>query len=256
LVRFLSELGKRVGPENGMGSRGVFFALERLGADLQKRPIINRLVLLAPDFDSATFVDLLPRISALTSGITLYASSNDTSLKVSRQLNGHTRLGEAAAFLTVVEGVETIDVSPVGRYQILAHGQITDNAPSQSTRRSGHPTIASAALRLRAFDRDLICAEHYGQQPSESAASKGRTDGSTDQHCITVQKTLANWEPSTDGYSRTLGGVGRRVRSQGMSGQSWHEISVSRESRHGVIAAAVLQGLWRSNRIDLLMKSR
>jgi hypothetical protein len=53
-------------------------------------------------------------------------------------------------------------------------------------------------LRLRAFDRDLICGEHYGQRPSNSAAQTGRTDGSTDQHCIAVQKTLANREPSTD----------------------------------------------------------
>jgi esterase/lipase superfamily enzyme len=127
LMGFLSEVGERVGPENlqvlahSMGSRGVFFALERLGADLQKWPIINRLVLLAPDFDAATFIDLLPRLAPLASGITLYASSNDTPLKISRQLNGHPRLGEAGDHLTVIDGVETIDVSPVGRYQILGH---------------------------------------------------------------------------------------------------------------------------------------
>jgi esterase/lipase superfamily enzyme len=78
-------------------------------------------VLLAPDFDSETFVDLLPRLVSLASKITLYASRNDTPLKVSRQLNGHPRLGEAGEFLTVVDGIETIDVSPVGRYQILGH---------------------------------------------------------------------------------------------------------------------------------------
>jgi hypothetical protein len=76
---------------------------------------------------------------------------------------------------------------------------MTDNAPSRSIRRSGHPILAIAASRLRAFDRDLICGEHYGQRPSNSAAQKGRTDGSTDQHCITVQKSLANREPFTDG---------------------------------------------------------
>ncbi len=79
---------------------------------------------------------------------------------------------------------------------------MTDNAPSRSFRRSGHPTIASAASRLRAFDRDLICGEHYGQRPSKSAATTGRTDGSTDQHCIIVRKSLANRESSTDGYKR------------------------------------------------------
>ncbi len=81
-------------------------------------------------------------------------------------------------------------------------GQRTNNAPSRSIRRSGHSILASAATRLRAFDRNLIRGEHYGQRPSISAASTGRTHGSTDQLCITVKKTLANREPSTHGYKR------------------------------------------------------
>ncbi len=127
LTNFLAKTVDRVGPANlqvlahSMGSRGVLFALERLGADLEGRPVINRLVLLAPDFDSETFVDLLPRLVSLAGDITLYASSNDTPLQASRQLNGHPRLGEAGEFLTVAEGMETIDVSPVRRYQILGH---------------------------------------------------------------------------------------------------------------------------------------
>ncbi len=91
---------------------------------------------------------------------------------------------------------------------------------SRSIRRSGHPTVASAASRLRAFDRDPICEEHYGQRPAKSAASTGRTDGSTDQHCITVQKSLANREPSTDGYKRTCGGAWKKVRFTPESGHS------------------------------------
>ncbi len=62
------------------------------------------------------------------------------------------------------------------------------NAPSRSTRRSGHSILASAAFRLRVCDRNLICGEHYGQRPKISAASTGRTHGSTDQLCITVKK--------------------------------------------------------------------
>ena len=37
----------------------------------------------------------------------------------------------------------------------------------------------------------------------ESAASTGRTHGSTDQPCIILKKTLANREPSTHGTKRT-----------------------------------------------------
>ncbi len=106
-------------------------------------------------------------------------------------------------------------------------GQVTDNAPSRSIRRSGHPILASAASRLRAFDRDLIRGEHYGQRPSQSAASTGRTDGSTDQHCITVQKSLANREPSTDGYKRTLWARASNVRFTPESRHQRVEISTA-----------------------------
>ena len=127
LVDFLIDLADRVGPTrvqalaHSMGSRGILFALQRLGADSEQRPVVGRLVLLAPDFDSETFVDLLPRLTPLVSNLTLYASSNDTALMASRKLNGNPRLGEAGEFLTVVDGIETIDVSPGGRYQILGH---------------------------------------------------------------------------------------------------------------------------------------
>jgi hypothetical protein len=40
---------------------------------------------------------------------------------VSRQLSGYPRLGEAGAYLTLMEGMDTIDVSSVGRYQITGH---------------------------------------------------------------------------------------------------------------------------------------
>jgi esterase/lipase superfamily enzyme len=76
---------------------------------------------MAPDFDAQTFVERLPALVPLTAGITLYASSNDTPLKASRQLHASPRLGEAGEFLTVAEGMQTVDVSPLGRYQVLGH---------------------------------------------------------------------------------------------------------------------------------------
>jgi esterase/lipase superfamily enzyme len=127
LADTIGQLGKLIGRENvrvvahSLGSRGVIQALQRLGAGQGERPLIEDLVLLAPDFDSQTFVDLMPDLRPLASAITLYASVNDTPLKLSRQLSGYPRLGEAGEFLTVVEGVETIDVSSVGRYQVTGH---------------------------------------------------------------------------------------------------------------------------------------
>jgi len=127
LADLIGQLGDRLGRENvqvlahSLGSRGVTFALQKLRADGGRQPAVSRLVLLAPDFDSQTFVDMLPDISPFAGGITLYASENDTPLKASRKLSGYPRLGEAGEYLTVRTGMETIDVSPAGLYQILGH---------------------------------------------------------------------------------------------------------------------------------------
>jgi esterase/lipase superfamily enzyme len=127
LAGLIGQLGDRIGQANvqvvahSLGSRGVIFALQRLAFERTERPAIDHLVLLAPDFDAQTFVELLPGLASLTGGITLYASNNDAPLKVSHQLSGYPRLGEAGEYLTLVEGMDTLDVSSIGRYQITGH---------------------------------------------------------------------------------------------------------------------------------------
>lgn len=106
---------------HSMGSRGAIFALRKLAAERLDPPAIAQLVLLAPDFDSQTFTDQLPLIEPMAANITLYASSNDLPLKLSHQLNGYPRLGQAGDYLTVVKGIDTIDVSLTGRYQLTGH---------------------------------------------------------------------------------------------------------------------------------------
>ena len=127
LAETLEQLSDRFGSENvhvlshSLGARGMTMTLESLEESSADRPVIGRWVLLAPDIDSEVFVGLLPRLEPMAESITLYASSNDTPLKVSRRLNGSPRLGQAGELLTVAPGMETIDVSPAGRYQILGH---------------------------------------------------------------------------------------------------------------------------------------
>lgn len=127
LAKVLTRLGERVGRSSvqvlahSLGSRGVIYALERLNAEQDQRPVIGPLILMAPDYDAQTFVDRLPTLASLTTSITLYASSNDTPLKVSRQLHGSPRLGEAGEFLTVAEGLQTVDVSSLKRYRVMGH---------------------------------------------------------------------------------------------------------------------------------------
>jgi esterase/lipase superfamily enzyme len=106
---------------HSLGSRGVIYALERIRAERGGKAVIDQLVLLAPDFDAQTFAGFLPRLRTLAGRITLYASSNDAPLMVSRQINGYPRLGEAGDYLTVLTGMQTIDVSGIGRNEFLGH---------------------------------------------------------------------------------------------------------------------------------------
>ncbi len=123
----LEELAARLGAEHvqvmahSLGSKGVVKAVVGLGAEGRSAPLMGQLVLLAPDLDSTAFAEMLPDLGPLSGDITLYASSNDTPLKFSRKVNGEPRLGQAGEFLTVVDGVETVDVTPAGRYQYLGH---------------------------------------------------------------------------------------------------------------------------------------
>lgn len=127
LAGLIEQLGDRLGREqvqvvaHSLGSRGVLFALQQLAAERNERPAVGNLVLLAPDFDAQTFSDRFPALRPMSARITLYASSNDAPLWASRQLSGYPRLGEGGELLTVIEGMETIDVSSLGRYQFTGH---------------------------------------------------------------------------------------------------------------------------------------
>jgi esterase/lipase superfamily enzyme len=78
-------------------------------------------VLLAPDVDSGIFRKQFPKLRRLAGRVTLYASIGDNALKFSRQIHGYPRLGEAGSDLTVLEGLETIDLSPTGSYEFSGH---------------------------------------------------------------------------------------------------------------------------------------
>ena len=127
LESLLRQLAERFGPEHlhvlahSMGSRGAVQALEKWSLDQEEVPLLGQLVLLAPDLDAQMFVERLPTLVRLAESITLYASDTDMPLKFSHQLNGSPRLGQAGELLTVTEGMETVDVTPAGRYQYLGH---------------------------------------------------------------------------------------------------------------------------------------
>ncbi|MEM7778459.1 MAG: alpha/beta hydrolase [Pseudomonadota bacterium] len=75
---------------------------------------VDQLVLAAPDMAPGEFVDLAGRIRPLTRGVTLYASSKDAAMKVSRNVHVEPRVGDVIDGLpTVVTGVDTIDISQI-----------------------------------------------------------------------------------------------------------------------------------------------
>jgi esterase/lipase superfamily enzyme len=121
---------------NSMGGQVVVDAFSQLYADGDFADIdteIDEVVLTAPDVDHARFNDQFKReLAALARHTTVYVSSNDRALLVSRVVNRGRRLGEstlskqdAALFeevdglLDLVEGdtgrVTLIDVTPVNR---------------------------------------------------------------------------------------------------------------------------------------------
>lgn len=127
LADMLQRLAQHVGPErldvvaHSLGTRGVVLALSRLACRHANTPLINELVMVAADIDRDHFLDAWPKIRPLVRHTTLYASANDRALSASHEAHGYPRLGEAGEHLTVVAGIETIDVSPAGLRRFSGH---------------------------------------------------------------------------------------------------------------------------------------
>jgi esterase/lipase superfamily enzyme len=121
---------------NSMGAQVVvhaFHILYREAGLADAGTEIERVVLTAPDVDKAEFNDQFKReIAALTRNLTVYVSSNDRALLMSRILNRARRLGEstlnprnpdqleaAAKIFELIEPgeelVTLVDVTPVNR---------------------------------------------------------------------------------------------------------------------------------------------
>jgi len=106
---------------HSMGTRVLSNALAhaaREGFDLK----LSNVILAAPDIDADVFHDqLLPRIAEMTQSLTMYASSDDTALKVSQRIHGNARLGLSSPQLRVFAGMDTINASGIDT-SMLGHG--------------------------------------------------------------------------------------------------------------------------------------
>lgn len=137
LVRFLRELRETSGAKrihlvaHSMGNRALTEALLRIGRELGAGgPPFDQVVLAAPDLDAETFrQDIAPALRGTAQNVTLYASTKDVALQLSRRVHGNPRAGEAGEAIVVVSGVDTVDVSLVsgGHSYIGTSGRVLND---------------------------------------------------------------------------------------------------------------------------------
>jgi esterase/lipase superfamily enzyme len=127
LADSIDEIVKRVGNgrvdvvAHSLGARGAVQALARMAYREPAAPILNELVLIAPDIDTDIFRQELPLLRKTAGRITVYASDKDKPLKLSHEVHGYPRLGMAGEYLTVLPGVETVDISDVSTRRFSGH---------------------------------------------------------------------------------------------------------------------------------------
>jgi len=119
---------------HSLGTRGILLALVLMSqAEQDIKPIINQVVLIAPDIDAGVFKQYLPLIKSSVKNITIYVSDNDSPLLLSQQVHGYPRLGQPGAHLDGLTGVEVIDISdfpvrsPTGHIYHLYQGAVIDD---------------------------------------------------------------------------------------------------------------------------------
>jgi esterase/lipase superfamily enzyme len=85
----------------------------------------QQAVLAAADVDASDFASqYLPAFRMLSKRTTLYVSSTDEALRLAKRLRNYPRAGEAGDSILVIEGVDTIDVSPIDT-SLLGHSYLT-----------------------------------------------------------------------------------------------------------------------------------
>ncbi len=134
LREVLDDLAARSGAKrvhiiaHSMGNRVLAGALRSMdpAAQARNKAVFRELVLAAPDIDTRVFQSqVLPHIVRNTQHCTLYASSRDRALLMSRCFHNYQRLGETQPELLIANDLDTIDASLVDT-SLLGHSYIGD----------------------------------------------------------------------------------------------------------------------------------
>lgn len=129
ITDFLIEMTKLAEAErvhiiaHSMGNRGLLRAMQRMAQRAGKatgKPF-GQIILAAPDVDRDVFTDLVKAHEALADRTTLYASAKDKALAASEIVHGGYERAGFTPPVTVVPGVDTIEVSNID-LSLLGHG--------------------------------------------------------------------------------------------------------------------------------------
>ena len=110
---------------HSMGNRALLKMLERLHLAKAEEPKFQQVVLTAPDIDASEFVQLAAELGEHASRITLYASSNDKAIQLSKKVHTYARAGDAGSNIIVVKGIDTIDATSVDT-SLMGHSYYGD----------------------------------------------------------------------------------------------------------------------------------
>ena len=134
--QFLLMVLKETGAKNvsiiahSMGNQLLLQTLRNLDRKNPEVARINQIILAAPDVDRDSFQFLATQIRGIGQGMTMYASSNDVALGISRRFaGGIPRAGDVPVGVgpIVVAGVDTIDVSALStEYLALNHSSYAE----------------------------------------------------------------------------------------------------------------------------------
>jgi len=119
---------------HSLGNRALLKVLANLTDTKLSNPGWNfgEIILVAPDVDRAIFKrDYAPLLVKMDSRVTLYVSSIDVPLSVSRKINRYPRVGDSKDGPIIRAGIETVDASDVTNL-IIGHSYYRDSPEALS----------------------------------------------------------------------------------------------------------------------------
>lgn len=132
LTLFLKQVAQRAEVQrlhvigHSMGNRALVRALQQLSASPEDPLSVNHVILTAPDIDAGVFKGIAAQMCAAAQQVTMYASSNDLAIQLSKKFHGYRRAGEGGSQVTIVDRISTIDASAI-ETDLLGHSYFAEH---------------------------------------------------------------------------------------------------------------------------------